>query len=40
VSVATALDPIEVMDPEGGTVRLAELWSERPVVLAFIRHFG
>jgi hypothetical protein len=39
-SVAERLDSIEVRDPERRTVRLGELWRERPVVLIFIRHFG
>ncbi len=40
MSVASALAPIEVLDPEGRAVRLGSLWKDRPVVLTFIRHFG
>jgi hypothetical protein len=29
-----------VMDLGGGEHRLDELWSERPVVVVFLRHFG
>ena len=29
-----------VRDLEGGEHTLASLWSERPVVLVFLRHFG
>lgn len=27
-------------DTEGRDVRLGDLWRDRPVVLAFVRHFG
>ena len=39
-NVARALKPIAVLDPEGAPHRLGSLWARRPVVLAFIRHFG
>ena len=29
----------DVLGPDG-TVRLASLWADRPVVLTFLRHFG
>ena len=35
-----ALDPIVVFDPEGGQVRLGQLWTDRTAVLVFVRHFG
>ena len=38
--LSTRLAPIALTDPEGGTVRLCDLWSDRPVVLVFVRHFG
>ncbi|MFQ5457378.1 MAG: SelL-related redox protein [Myxococcota bacterium] len=38
--VATKLKPIEVRDPAGKAVRLGDLWREKTVVLAFVRHFG
>jgi len=40
MSVATKLKDIELLDPAGKTVRLGDTWKEKPVVLAFIRHFG
>ena len=38
--VADRLAPIEVLDPEGRSVRLGDQWRDKPVVLVFIRHFG
>lgn len=29
-----------LLDLEGRAVLLGDLWRERPVVLAFVRHFG
>lgn len=40
MSVAEDLAPIEVLDVDGRPVRLGSTWRERPVVLAFIRHYG
>jgi hypothetical protein len=40
MGMSTRLAAIEVLDPEGRSVRLGSLWSERTVVLAFVRHFG
>lgn len=40
MNVAERLSPIELLDPEGRAVHLGSMWSERPVVLVFIRHFG
>ncbi len=34
------LAAIELASHDGRRVRLGELWSERPVVLVFLRHFG
>jgi hypothetical protein len=31
---------IEVTSPDGETIKLGHLWRTRPIVLAFIRHFG
>ncbi len=31
---------VELQDEHGAEVRLSRLWQERPVVLAFVRHFG
>jgi hypothetical protein len=36
----TTLESVTVLDLDGRTVPLASLWADRPVVLAFIRHFG
>jgi len=40
MNVAKRLEDIDVLDPNGNAVRLGDLWSQRTVVLAFIRHFG
>jgi hypothetical protein len=40
MSVAERLAGVKVLDPEGRSVRLGEVWREQAVVLAFIRHFG
>lgn len=40
MNVAKNLQDIHVLDPEGASLRLGDLWRERSVVLAFIRHFG
>ena len=29
-----------VQDEKGAEIRLGSLWADRPVVLAFVRHFG
>ena len=31
---------ILVMDAEGNNIQLSALWTDKPVVLAFLRHFG
>ncbi len=38
--VPAALADARVLDERGAAVRLGDLWAERPVVLAFVRHFG
>jgi hypothetical protein len=35
-----SIDSVTVLDLDGRAVPLASLWGDRPVVLAFIRHFG
>lgn len=40
MTLAGKLAPIVLADADGREVALASLWAERPVVLAFIRHFG
>jgi hypothetical protein len=39
-NVARKLAGIELDASTGESVRLGRLWENRPVVLAFIRHFG
>jgi peroxiredoxin len=31
---------VALQDVNGAEVRLSELWSEQPLVLVFLRHFG
>lgn len=38
--IATRLSAIELPDWEGRRVPLGTLFTERPVVLVFLRHFG
>ncbi len=40
MNTLTKLAGIELRDWQGETVRLADAWRDRPVVLVFIRHFG
>ena len=35
-----ALADVTLADSQGESHRLGDLWAERPVVLAFLRHFG
>jgi hypothetical protein len=37
---AAALAALEILDEEGRSRRVGELWTPRPVVLLFVRHFG
>jgi hypothetical protein len=39
-NTSAALSNSEVLDLEGRPVKLGTLWAERPVVIAFLRHFG
>jgi hypothetical protein len=34
------LAAVVLRDDAGAPVRLGDLWRERPVVLAFLRHYG
>ena len=36
----TALSALSLPDPDGTQHKLGDLWSDRPVVLVFLRHFG
>ena len=38
--MAETLAELHVQDLDGGRVILGDLWADRPVVLAFVRHFG
>ena len=38
--VPAELANAEVTAEDGSTLRLGSLWADRPVVLAFVRHFG
>jgi hypothetical protein len=38
--VSHALSECTVLDEHGQPHRLGDLWRERSVVLAFVRHFG
>lgn len=40
MSIADALQNIEVLDPSGASHRLGSAWADGTVVLVFIRHFG
>jgi len=35
-----ALSATALVDSTGATHRLGDLWSDRPIVLVFLRHFG
>ena len=37
---ASELAELEVQDLDGRSVRLGDLWDERPGVLVFLRHYG
>jgi hypothetical protein len=37
---ADVLADLVLLDHEGGDVRLGDLWSERPVALGWLRHYG
>ena len=38
--LAVRLAPLTALDERGATVTLGGFWKSRPVVLAFVRHFG
>ena len=40
MKASEALSQAEVLDTEGRPVSVGSLWSERPVALIFVRHFG
>lgn len=40
VKVAKSLETVEVLDLEGKSIPVADLWKDRRVVVGFTRHFG
>ncbi len=40
MKVDPALADVNVTDTEGNPVRLGSLWSDRPAVVIWVRHFG
>jgi hypothetical protein len=40
LTAVTRLDDMRLLDSESDEVRLGELWSDRPVALVFLRHYG
>ncbi|HEX8790441.1 MAG TPA: hypothetical protein VF765_05775 [Polyangiaceae bacterium] len=39
-AVQSDLSEAPVLDVDGRAVPLSSLWRDRPIVLAFVRHFG
>ena len=39
-TLAEALAPITLPDPDGRALRLGSLWESGPAVLVFLRHYG
>lgn len=35
-----ALSAVSLVDSDGASHRMGDLWREQPVVLVFLRHFG
>jgi peroxiredoxin len=40
LKVGDAAPSIQVMNADGEMIELSALWSDKPVVLTFLRHFG
>ncbi len=40
LKVGDAAPRIQVMDADGNAIALSSIWSDKPVVLTFLRHFG
>ena len=40
MAAGDAAPDLTLLDDQGQSVRLAELWRERPLVLLLVRHFG
>lgn len=39
-ALAARLAPLAALDERGASVTLGRFWDAKPVVLAFVRHFG
>ena len=39
-SNAAAMTDLVLSDQDGNDVRLGDLWAQKPVVLAWLRHYG
>ena len=39
-ALSSALAPISLPDVDGREIRLGEIWTSRPAVLVFLRHYG
>lgn len=39
-SLSSRLSPIVLPDSSGNRVQLGSLWSDRPAVIVFLRHYG
>jgi peroxiredoxin len=40
IKTGDAAPSIQVVNADGETIELSSLWADKPVVLAFLRHFG
>ena len=40
MSIAANLADLTVLGIDGNAQRLGDLWSDRPALIAFVRHFG
>jgi hypothetical protein len=38
--IAKTLADAQVLDPQGRTHTLRELWNSKPALIVFLRHFG
>lgn len=39
-STNAGIADLELPEADGGTVRLGDLWAERPAALVWLRHYG
>ncbi len=40
MQIRDSLNGLTVLDETGESIALADLWRDKPVVLALVRHFG